>query len=85
VRRHLTNIALLAFSIAFLPSAFGFLQRRCRSNDEEEQEKLRAVEQYVMGMKEDGSVGGGMLKGHVVELMDMLLPVWDEERTGEGE
>jgi hypothetical protein len=32
-------------------------------------------------MKEDGSVGGGMLKEHVVELMDMMLPVvWDTER-----
>ena len=36
--------------------------------------------QYVVGMKEDGSVGGGMLKEHVVELMDMMLPVWDAER-----
>jgi hypothetical protein len=43
----------------------------------------RAVVQYVVGMKEDGSVGGGMLQEHVVELMDMMLPVWDEERTGE--
>jgi ankyrin repeat protein len=53
---------------------------------EEGQEKLRAVVQHVVGMKEDGSVGGEMLKEHVVELMDMLLPVWDEERTqGEDE
>lgn len=52
---------------------------------EERQEKLRAVVQYVVGMKEDGSVGGGMLKEHVVELMDMLLPVWDAERAREEE
>jgi ankyrin repeat protein len=45
----------------------------------------RAVVQYVVGMKGDGSVGGGMLKEHVVELMDMLLPVWDAERTEEEE
>jgi hypothetical protein len=50
---------------------------------EEEQEKLRGVVQYVVGMKEDGSVGGGMLKEHVMELMDMLLPVWDAERGEE--
>lgn len=51
----------------------------------EEQTVRRAVLQYVVGMKEDGSVGGRMLEAHVVELMDMLLPVWDKERTGEEE
>jgi hypothetical protein len=56
-------------------------------NEAEQEERVvrRAVVQYVVGMKEDGSVGGGMLKEHVVELMDMMLPVWDAERTQEEE
>jgi hypothetical protein len=70
------------------PTGPAFLQRRLPrveltfsdAGNEEEQEKLRAVVQFVVGMKEDGSVGGGMLKEHEVELMDMLLPVWDAER-----
>ena len=52
-------------------------------NSEEQQTVQRAVLQFVVGMKEDGSVGGGMLKEHVVELMDMMLPVWDVERERE--
>jgi hypothetical protein len=57
------------------------------SEYEQEEQRVvrRAVVQYVVGMKEDGSVGGGMLKEHVVELMDMLLPVWDAERREEEE
>jgi hypothetical protein len=31
-------------------------------------------------MKEDGSVGGEMLKEHLVELMEMMVPVWEDER-----
>jgi ankyrin repeat protein len=53
--------------------------------DEDEQTVQRAVVRYVVGMKEDGSVGGGMLKEHLVELMDMMLPVWDTERGEEEE
>jgi hypothetical protein len=53
--------------------------------EQEERVVRRAVVQYVVGMKEDGSVGGGMLKEHVVELMEMLLPVWDAERQEEEE
>ena len=53
------------------------------AGDEEEQEGRmvrRAVVQYVVGMKEDGSVGGEMLKEHLVELMEMMVPVWEDER-----
>jgi ankyrin repeat protein len=46
------------------------------------EEVLHAVLQYTLGMKEDGSLGGGMLEEHLVVLWDMLLPVWDEERNG---
>jgi ankyrin repeat protein len=70
------------------PTGPAFLQRRLPRVEltfpdagyEAGQEKLRAAVQHVVGMKEDGSVGEGMLKEHVVELMDMLLPLWDAER-----
>ena len=52
-------------------------------SDQEEDTVRHAVVQHVVGMKEDGSVDGGMLKEHVVELMDMMLPVWVAERERE--
>jgi hypothetical protein len=56
----------------------------------EEEEKLRAVLAYVLDVQEEGeeeegngSSGGrqGMLKEHVAELMDMLVPAWDAARS----
>ena len=47
---------------------------------DETAEVQRAVVMHVLGRDQEGGKGGGMLKEHVVELMDMLLPVWDPER-----
>jgi hypothetical protein len=47
--------------------------------DEEEEGRLVGVIEYVVGR--DGSGKGRMLDAHFVELMDMMLPSWDPERT----
>lgn len=54
------------------------------NNEDNEQGVLHAVLRFTLGMKEDGSVCGGMMAEHLVELWDMMLPVWDAEREGEG-
>ena len=60
---------------------FELIRRRGVGNEEEE---LSAVLQHVVGLHENGSLGGGLAKKKLLKLLDMLLPSWDPERKRNG-
>lgn len=62
-------------------------RKRGRGEEAEEEERtLVGVVQYVVGfqgsdLKEGGKRMKGMVEAHFLELIYMMLPPWDPERT----